>query len=68
MQFYTKTHPHYCGVDLNTKTMHVRFLDPSGYILIHRNMRTDPNRLWSFTAPRLATWRSAGVIYEVPIS
>ena len=51
MQFNTKTHPHYYGVDLNTKTIHVRFLDPSGYIPIHPNMRTDPDRLWSFTAP-----------------
>jgi hypothetical protein len=23
MRFYTKTHQHYCGIDLHAKTMHV---------------------------------------------
>lgn len=25
MQFYTKTHEHYCGIDLHTKMMYVIF-------------------------------------------
>ena len=41
MQFYTKQHKYYCGIDLHTKKMYVCILDEKGEVREHRNMDTD---------------------------
>lgn len=51
MQFYTKTHQHYCGIDLHARTRYVCILNSSGDILVHRNIQTDPQRFLSLIAP-----------------
>jgi len=51
MQFYTKTHHHYCGIDLHAKTMYVCVLNQAGDILEHRNIKTDQDRFLSVIAP-----------------
>ena len=51
MQFYTKTHQYYCGIDLHAKTMYVCILNAAGEILVHRNVRTDPARFLALIEP-----------------
>lgn len=51
MQFYTKTHQHYCGIDLHARTMYVCVLNQAGDILLHRNIRTDKDRFLKLIAP-----------------
>ena len=51
MQFYTKTHQYYCGVDLHAKTMYVCIMNQAGDILVHRNIRTDQDRFLSLIGP-----------------
>jgi transposase len=51
MRFYTKTHQHYCGIDLHAKTMYVCVLNQAGDILVHRNIRTDKNSFLALVAP-----------------
>ena len=40
MNFYTKQHKYYCGIDLHTKKMYVCILDEAGQIMLHKNIRT----------------------------
>ncbi len=42
MRFYTKTHTHYCGIDLHAKTMYLCILDKDGETLLHKNIRSRP--------------------------
>ena len=42
MRFYTKQHPHYCGIDLHARTMYVCILDADGEVVLHRNARSSP--------------------------
>jgi len=42
MRFYTKTHKHYCGIDLHAKKMFVCILDAEGTMVLHRNIATSP--------------------------
>ena len=51
MRFYTKTHQHYCGIDLHAKTMYVCILNAAGETLVHRNIRTDQTRFLTLIAP-----------------
>jgi transposase len=51
MQFYTKQHPYYCGIDLHTRTMDVCILDQAGETLLHRNMNATPEALLKAIAP-----------------
>lgn len=37
MKFYTKQHPHYCGVDLHADAMYVCILDATGEAVVHQN-------------------------------
>jgi transposase len=43
MRFYTKTHTHYCGIDLHAKTMYLYILDREGAALLHKNIRCSPD-------------------------
>ena len=51
MQFYTKTHTHYCGIDLHTKMMYVCLLNADGNILIHKNISTQAKTFLTLIAP-----------------
>lgn len=51
MQFYTKVHQYYCGIDLHAKTMYVCILNQAGDILVHRNIRTEKDRFLTLIAP-----------------
>ena len=43
MRFYTHCHKYYCGIDLHTSMMYVCITDVAGTILVHKNLKTDPD-------------------------
>ena len=45
MRFYTQQHSHYCGIDLHARTMYLCILNQAGAIVLHRNMKSDPESL-----------------------
>ena len=51
MRFYTKQHPHYCGIDLHTLTMYLCIVNQAGAIVLHRNMKADPESFLKAIAP-----------------
>jgi transposase len=51
MNFYTRQHKHYCGIDLHAKAMYVCILDQSGTILVHKNLPTTPEAVLRIIAP-----------------
>lgn len=51
MRFYTKTHKHYCGIDLHAKKMYLCILDASGNVLLHRNIASSPESFLKAVAP-----------------
>src|SRR3989442_9037721 len=51
MKFYTEQHPHYCGIDLHTRMMYLCILNQAGAIVLHRNMRADPDSFLKAIAP-----------------
>jgi hypothetical protein len=40
MNFYTKQHKYYCGIDLHAKSMYLYILNQEGGIVLQRNIRT----------------------------
>ena len=52
MRFYTGRHRYYCGIDLHARTMYVCILEhDSGDVLLHRNLRCDPELFLETVAP-----------------
>jgi hypothetical protein len=51
MRFYTKTHKHYCGIDLHAKKMYVCIIDGEGKILVHCNINCNPAEFLRAIAP-----------------
>jgi hypothetical protein len=51
MNYYTKEHRFYCGVDLHTRSMYLCVLDRSGQVLLHRNLPAQPQRFLDAIAP-----------------
>ncbi len=51
MRFYTKTHKHYCGIDLHARKMFVCILDAEGKVLVHRNINCNPENFLRIVAP-----------------
>lgn len=43
MRFYTKQHQFYCGIDLHTNKMYLCILNDEGKVVLHRNIRTNPD-------------------------
>jgi transposase len=43
MRFYTTQHKFYCGIDLHARTMYLCILDQEGKILLHRNIKSNPD-------------------------
>jgi len=51
MRLYTKQHKFYCGVDLHTRWMYVCVLDQEGTVLVHKNIRANPEIFLRVVAP-----------------
>ena len=51
MRFYTKKHGHYCGIDLHAKTMYLCILDKDGRIVLHKNMKSQPEAFLAAVEP-----------------
>jgi Transposase len=51
VRFYTKSHDAYCGIDLHARTMYVCILNRDGEIMLHRNMKTNPETFLKAIAP-----------------
>lgn len=45
MRFYQGRHKFYCGIDLHAKKMFLCVLDEQGSVVLHRNIKTDPDSL-----------------------
>lgn len=51
MRFYTRSHKHYCGIDLRARSMYLCVLDAQGEILLHRNFNAEPAAFLQAVAP-----------------
>lgn len=51
MRFYTKQHKFSCGIDLHARTMYLCILDQEGKIVLHRNIKSDPEIFLKTIAP-----------------
>ncbi len=51
MRFYTRTHKHYCGVDLHARSMYVCVLDQEGNVLVSQNIASAPQPFLELIAP-----------------
>ena len=51
MNFYTKQHSFYSGIDLHAKQMYVCILNQKGDVLLHRNMPNDPELFLKLIRP-----------------
>jgi transposase len=51
MQFYTKQHKFYCGIDLHARKMYICILDEKGEVREHHNIRTDANIFLQMITP-----------------
>ena len=51
MRFYTQQHPHYCGIDLHARTMYLCILNQAGAIVLHCNMKADPDSFLEAIGP-----------------
>jgi len=43
MNFCTEQHKYYCGIDLHARSMYLCVLDRDGTVLLHRNLRANPD-------------------------
>ena len=53
MKFYTQTHKYYCGIDLHARCLYVCILDQQGTVLVHQNIKADPDALIKLVSPYL---------------
>jgi len=51
MNFYTRQHKHYCGIDLHARALYVCILDQSGTKLVDKNLPTTPEAVLRVSAP-----------------
>jgi transposase len=51
MRFYNGQHRHWCGIDLHARTMYVCILDSDGQVLVHKNLKAEPEALLEVLAP-----------------
>ncbi|MCD4701776.1 MAG: transposase, partial [Candidatus Aegiribacteria sp.] len=51
MRFYTATHQYYCGIDLHARVMYLCIINSDGEIVLHRNMKADPESLLKTIEP-----------------
>ena len=53
MNFYTSTHPYYCGIDLHTRLLYVCIIDNENNILVHEKIDDSPDKLLALLKPYL---------------
>jgi len=51
MRFYTTQHKFYCGIDLHARTMYLCILNQEGRIVLHRDIKTNPEVFLKTIAP-----------------
>lgn len=51
MRYYVKQHKYYCGIDLHSKEMYVCVLDNAGEVLVHRNIKSNPEEFLKAIKP-----------------
>ena len=51
MNFYTKQHKYYCGIDLHARKMYVCILDQLSNVLIHKNIKSTPENFLELIEP-----------------
>jgi transposase len=51
MRLYTRTHRHYCGIDLHARNMYVCVLNQAGEVLLHKNLACEPAVFLAAIAP-----------------
>ncbi len=53
MKFYNQQHKYYCGVDLHARKMYVCILNHKGKVVVHVNIKTDPESFFELVFPFL---------------
>ena len=53
MRFYQQQHNYYCGIDLHARKMYVCIINHNGKVLVHQNIKTDPQLLFELIFPYL---------------
>jgi transposase len=53
MNFYTNTHPYYCGIDLHARLLYVCIIDDKGEVLVHKKIQDSPEQLLALLSPYL---------------
>ena len=53
MNFYARQHQYYCGIDLHARKMYVCILDQKGKVMVHENIKTDPEAFIQIISPYL---------------
>jgi hypothetical protein len=51
MRFYRGEHQFYCGIGLHTRAMYLCAMDKSGWIHLHGNLPTQPDRFLEAVQP-----------------
>jgi transposase len=51
MNFYTKQHRYYCGIDLHARSMYLCILDHAGEIVLHKDLPAEPEPFLQAIAP-----------------
>ena len=51
MRFYNQQHKYYCGIDLHARKMYVCILNNKGKVLVHQNIKTDPELFFEIIFP-----------------
>ena len=51
MNFYTKEHRYYCGIDLHARSMYVCILNQAGEVMVHQNLPAEPDAFLKMIAP-----------------
>ena len=51
MRFYNHQHKYYCGVDLHARKMYVCILNAKGKVVVHKNIKTDPELFFELIFP-----------------
>jgi predicted NBD/HSP70 family sugar kinase len=51
MIFYTQQHKYYCGIDLHARKMYVCIVDQKGKVMVHENIKTDPEAFLQLLIP-----------------
>ena len=53
MNFYSNTHPYYCGIDLHTRLLYICIIDNENNVLVHEKISDSPEELLRVLTPYL---------------